>query len=122
MKNVSPVLGMRLIKHKAMFLVLGGCMLATSSMAQDQSGRNLIFDTERNRHPSEPAGHVLTGGPTGDQTKKLLRQRIKEQSEGRITLFGFRQISARPLDLELNGKLTCAMEFEAGIEFDAPCR
>lgn len=37
-------------------------------------------------------------------------------------LFGFRQISTRPLDLELSGKVACAVEFEVGVEFAAPCR
>jgi hypothetical protein len=49
-----------------------------------------------------------------------LQQRIQEQSEGQITLFGFRQISVKAPDLELGGKATCAVEFEAGIEIESP--
>lgn len=96
-----------------LLVALGGGMLAMSSIAQNQPGRNLIFGSE---------GRVGTGGPTAEQAKELLKQRIQEQSEGQITLFGFRQIAARPLDLELAGKIACAVEFEAGIECAAPCR
>lgn len=104
---------MSMIKHETMLLVLGGWMLAISCIAQNESGRNLIFGSE---------GRVGTGGPTGEQAKELLKERIQEQSEGQITLFGFRQISTRPLDLELNGKVAYAVEFEAGVEFVSPCR
>jgi len=96
-----------------MVLAIAIWMLAESSMAQNISGRNLIFGSE---------GRVGTGGPTGEQAKEVIKQRIQEQSEGQITLFGFRQIVTRPLDLELNGKATFAVEFEAGVEFVAPCR
>ena len=89
---------MRYTYFRVAALLFGGLLCVTSE-AQNQSGH-----------------------ATGDQAKELLHQRIKDQSEGRITLFGFRTIATRTLDLELAGKLTSSVEFEAGIEFDAPCR
>ncbi|MCO5052506.1 MAG: hypothetical protein M9920_09400 [Verrucomicrobiae bacterium] len=103
----------RLTKHGLLLVAFSGWMLSPSSVAQDQSGRNLIFGRE---------GRVGTGGPTSDQAKKVLQQRIQEQSEGQATLFGFRHITTRPLDLEISGKQAYAVEFEAGVEFAAPCQ
>jgi len=102
----------RATKHRMLLGAFSGLLLTLSSVSQEQSGRNLIFGTE---------GRVGTGGPTGDQAKEILQQRIKEQSEGQAALFGFRHITTRPLDLEISGKQACAVEFEAGIEFAAPC-
>jgi hypothetical protein len=91
------------------------------AQAQDETGSQLILDTERNRAPMEPHPVLTSGGPDADQAKSFLRQRIKEQSQGRLTLFGFRQTAVKALDLELSGKPTCAVEFQAGVEFDGPC-
>jgi hypothetical protein len=55
-----------------------------------------------------------------EELKRHLEQRIQAQSEGQITLFGLRQISTKLLDLELNGQQACAVEFELGIEVQAP--
>ena len=96
-----------------LLVALGGWMIAISSIAQAPSGHDLIFGSE---------GRVGAGGPTAEHAKELLKQRIKEQSEGQITLFGFRQIASRPLDLELDGKIAYAVAFEAGVELGAPCR
>jgi hypothetical protein len=101
-------------------LILTGPLRAACAV-EDQTGSSLILETGKNRAASEPSYVMTSGGPTGDQAKNLLKQRIQEQSEGRISLFGFRQISVRSLDLELNEKLTCAVVFEAGIQFDGPC-
>jgi hypothetical protein len=100
-----------------MFALLGGRSLLTTAEAQQASGGNPILDTDRNRAPGEPRPVITSGGPSADEVKRLLQQRIQEQSAGQITLFGFRQISVKAPDLELGGKPTCAVEFEAGIEF-----
>lgn len=113
MKTASSFRITQLTKHGILLVAFSGWMLAPSSVAQDQSGRNHIFGTE---------GRMGTGGPTGDQAKRILQQRIQEQSEGQAALFGFRHITTRPLDLEINGRQASAVEFEAGVEFAAPCR
>ena len=120
MSNPFQVFTQATPQHRAFALLLVGALPA-SCPAQDQTGSSLILETGKNHAPSEPSYVLTSGGPTGDQAKNLLKQRIQEQSEGKISLFGFRQITVRPLDLELNGKLTCAVLFEAGIEFDVPC-
>lgn len=102
-----------MIKYRCILLSLGTCMLATPCVAQDQSARAPIFGSAR---------RLGAGGPNGEQVKEVLKQRIKEQSEGQITLFDFRPIATTVLDLEINDKLAYAVEFEAGIEFAAPCK
>jgi hypothetical protein len=103
-----------------MLALLGSRALLTIAEAQQASGGNPILDTDRNRAPGEPRPIITSGGPSTDEVKRLLLQRILEQSEGQITLFGFRQTGVRAPDLELGGKPTCAVEFEAGIEFQRP--
>ena len=104
----------------ALLALLGWGGINTPASAQPQAAGDLILDTARNRAPAEPAGALTSGGPSTNDVKQALGQRIKEQSEGQITLFGFREIGVRVPDLELNGKATCAAEFQAGIEFQAP--
>ncbi len=103
----------QLSNYGLILLVVAGVMFANRSIAQNNSGRNLIFGNE---------GRVRTGGPNGGQAQEVLKQRIQEQSAGQAALFGFRQLSIRPLDLEINGSQACAVEFEAGVEFATPCR
>jgi hypothetical protein len=110
----------RLALLAALLALLGSSALPTLVEAQDTAGHNLILDTDRNRAPGEPARVLGSGGPTEDDLKRYLEQRIEKQSEGQITLFGLRQISTRILDLELCGRPVCAVEFELGIEVQSP--
>lgn len=104
----------------ALLALLGWGGLNTTARAQPQPTGDLILNTARNRAPAEPEGGLASGSPSTNDVRQALEQRIKEQSEGQITLFGFRQIGVKVPDLELNGKPTCAAEFQAGIEFQAP--
>jgi hypothetical protein len=119
MRNSFPLTASRLALA-GIFLALPGIRcLPTTAQAQEQPGGNLILNTDRSRVPGEPVPVIASGGPSADEAKRLLQQRIQEQSEGQITLFGFRATGVKALDLELDGKPTCAVEFEAGIEFQS---
>jgi hypothetical protein len=120
MSNTFTATPRRLTLIGAILALLGSVSLPSIAQAQQQSGSNLILDTDRNRASGEPRGVITSGGPSADEVKRRLQQRIEEQSEGQITLFGYRQISVKAPDLELGGKPACAVEFEAGIEFQAP--
>jgi hypothetical protein len=104
----------------ALLALSGWGGLNTVASAQPQPAGDLILNPTRNRAPAEPQAVLASGGLSTNDVKQALEQRIKEQSEGQITLFGFRQIGVKVPDLELNGKPTCAAEFQAGIEFQAP--
>ena len=120
MSNTFAATPRRLTLIGAILALLGSVSLPTTAQAQQPSGSNLILDTDRIRASGEPRGVITSGGPSADEVKRRLQQRIEEQSEGQITLFGYRQISVKAPDLELGGKPACAVEFEAGIEFQAP--
>src|ERR1019366_1669192 len=120
MSNTFTATPRRLTLIGAILALLGSVSLPSIAQAQQQSGSNLILDTDRNRASGEPRGVITSGGPSADEVKRRLQQRIEEQSEGQITLFGYRQISVKAPDVELGGKPACAVEFEAGIESQPP--
>ena len=120
MRNSPPLTSRRLALLGLLLAFWSGPWWPTTAQAQEQPGANPILNPDRNRALGQPEPVIGSGGPSAEQVERLLQQRIQEQSEGQITLFGFRQIAVKALDLELNGKMACAVEFEAGIEFQAP--
>ena len=78
----------------ALLLALpGGYAPRMLAEAQEQSGRNLLLGADRSRALGEPERVLGIGGPSVEELKRHLEQRIQAQSEGQITLFGLRQIS-----------------------------
>src|ERR1019366_7819916 len=120
MSNTFAATPRRLTLVGAMLALLGSGSLPNIAEARQPSGSNLILDTDRIRASGESRGLISSGGPSADEVKRRLQQRIEEQSEGQITLFGYRQISVKAPDLEWGGNPACGFELEAEIKFQAP--
>lgn len=76
--------------------------------------------------PSAPTEKQVSPGsqtlPSAAEAERFLRQRIEEQSERRIKLVGFRQSVARPGDVEVEGRKTFTIGFQADLEIASPCQ
>jgi hypothetical protein len=67
-------------------------------------------------------GRILSGGPSVEDARQALQNRIEQQAEGRIRLVSFNSTTTRAADVELDGRSFYQMEFTAVIEFIEPCR
>jgi hypothetical protein len=119
MKETTSLATQRMV-FGILFLI-ASLAAALAAEGLEQLGNNNILDNEKYRDSFEPF-YVLSGGPSPTEVKSFVQRRIEEQSEGKIVLFGFRQIEVNVVDMELDGKIVCAARFEMGVEFNEPCR
>lgn len=68
------------------------------------------------------SGEIISGGPTTEDAKKALEDRITQQSEGKILLLNFQPTNTKMANVDLKDKSYCEYGFEAQIKFLEPCR
>ena len=68
----------------------------------------------------ESSGEIISGGPTVEAAKSALETRLKEESEGKITLNKFQSTKAKFPNPDMRNNSHCEFGFEAQIEFSEP--